>query len=117
MDPVNSRRKFLRLFFYSVPAGVFISTVAACKNQNKQDEKKTGGDPCSDLSGLTENDLEARKSLGYQDKAPLHDKRCATCSLFLPAKDAKDCGKCTLFKGPINPGGTCTYWSAKNTNA
>ncbi len=116
MIPVNSRRKFLAFFFRSLPLGALVVGSLACNNQHKSADKKSD-DPCSDLSGLTEDDIRSRKNLGYQEKALLKDKRCVTCSLFLPPGSSGDCGKCTLFKGPVHPEGTCTYWVAKNADA
>ena len=70
------------------------------------------GDPC-DKQSLTDSDIKARKSLGYQDKSPMHEKRCKGCKLFVPASEKRTCGGCAILRGPIDPNGYCTYWASK----
>src|SRR5690606_40511848 len=66
-------------------------------------------DVCS--SDLTDADFEMRKNLGYQKESPTEDTQCQHCNLWLPPRPNESCGGCTLFTGPIEPTGTCTYWA------
>lgn len=87
------------------------------KNKTADAEDSTdgfGGD-CGDYSKLTANDLNARKQLGYEEKSPVAEQECRNCNLWLPPKEGQTCGGCTLFKGPIEPKGTCTYWAPRQS--
>jgi len=72
-------------------------------------------DPCTDVSGLTDQELQMRKNLQYTGSSPHPDKDCTNCALYIPAEGDASCGSCQLVKGPINPKGYCTSWSAKQT--
>ncbi len=78
----------------------------------QHDTKETGADPCNNLSGLSEIDLNARKKLGYVKESPIADRTCDKCKLWLPPAAGKQCGGCMLFKGPVYPAGYCIYWAA-----
>ena len=84
--------------------------------------KKSAEDPtarfggnCGDFSKLTEKDHEMRKNLGYEEVSPTEDTQCQHCNLFLPPRPNESCGGCTLFTGPIEPTGTCTYWAPRQS--
>ena len=87
-------------------------------NTNQQGEapagKKQGTseDPCNDLSGISEDEIKKRLSLGYVTKSPNPDNNCGNCSLFIPAKEGEACGGCLLFKGPVYKEGHCIQWAA-----
>lgn len=68
-------------------------------------------DPCEDMTGVSQADLDKRKKLAYTPKAPVPDKHCGNCNLFAKPKAGKTCGACALFKGPVNPQGACAYWA------
>lgn len=68
-------------------------------------------DPCDDLTGISEYDIALRGKLAYVKESPIEESRCNNCNLYLPPGEGKDCGGCMLFKGPVHPGGYCTYWA------
>lgn len=71
------------------------------------------GGNCDDFSKLTDADWEVRERLGYEEVSPTADTECHTCNLWLPPRPDETCGGCTLFTGPIEPKGTCTYWAPR----
>ena len=116
MHKINSRRLFLQK---CVSAGMLLTGGAlllpGCNAKEKSSAKEEGGgappDPCSDYTGLSENDLKARESMGYVKQSPIPEKQCGNCNLWLPPLEGKDCGACQLFKGPVYTAGHCTYWA------
>jgi hypothetical protein len=106
MNDVNSRRLFLYKCFSSA---LLVAGISSCETK----EKKSGAatNPCFDYSGLGEEDLKKRKSLGFVEKAPTENKHCGNCNLWLPAKQGEQCGRCQLFKGPVPAEAYCTYWA------
>lgn len=84
------------------PAGKDTSTAS------KQTE-----DPCSDLSGLTDQEKQTRKQFQYVAESPNPEKLCSNCSLYTQPEGESPCGGCTLIKGAIHPDGYCTAWAAK----
>ncbi len=70
---------------------------------------------CTDVSGLTPEEIQMRESLQYTDRSPYPDKICANCQLYIPAESPNQCGGCQLIKGPIHPDGYCTSWVQKVT--
>jgi len=76
-------------------------------------EPQATADPCSDLSGVSKNDIELRAKFAYVNESPIADNQCTNCNLFLPPREGEKCGGCLLFKGPVNPSGYCTYWAPK----
>ena len=129
MENIFKRRAFLKSGIKSVSGVLGVSLLfAACNNNadsNKEDknvssadttnkaEVKTAADSC-DSSALTEQDIKNRKALGYVEQTPIPEKTCESCKLFIPPNDTKKCGTCSLFKGPIDLGGYCTYWADKS---
>lgn len=81
------------------------------KSSAKVEEGAAPADPCDDYTGLSENDLKARESMGYVKQSPISEKQCGNCNLWLPPPAGKDCGACQLFKGPVYTAGHCTYWA------
>ncbi len=71
------------------------------------------GGNCDDFSKLTDADWEVRERLGYEKVSPTAETECHTCNLWLPPRPNESCGGCTLFTGPIEPKGTCTYWAPR----
>lgn len=86
--------------------------MAACQQPEKQQEAYEG-DPCDDMRAVSEAELTKRKNFGYVGESPIADNRCSNCNLYLPPKEAQDCGKCILFEGPVQAQGYCTYWALK----
>lgn len=117
MNQENSRRSFLRKCLSTgltlTGAGFFLHSCGEPKKEEKKEQQteKPPTEPCSDYSGLTETDLKARQSMGYVKKSPITNKQCSNCNLWLPPPAGKPCGNCQLFKGPVEPGGHCTYWA------
>lgn len=117
-----SRRKFIRKYIFTstillgggwVFGGCESKETAQKDKVNVQEDKEnaTPSDPCNDLSGVSKNEIEKREKLGYVKESPIPDQQCGNCNLYIPSGDAKDCGKCMLFKGPVYAAGYCTYWA------
>lgn len=70
-------------------------------------------DPCADLTGLADSDKQMRTTLGYVKEGEDPAKRCDNCQLYIVPVEGSSCGGCTLFKGPVHPGGYCNSWVAK----
>lgn len=66
---------------------------------------------CSDLSSLTENDMQLRENLKYVVETADPAKRCDNCQFYVTTDET--CGTCTILKGPIEPAGYCMTWAAK----
>ena len=107
---VLDRREFLRKA--SVVGSVVVggSLLAGCGGKNQ--DAATAGNPCSDLSGLTDQDRSIRTTLQYVEVSEVEGKNCLNCSFYSQEAGAA-CGACTLFKGPIAPKGYCVSWAAK----
>jgi len=80
------------------------------KNENKK--QSTSDDPCADLNGVTDGEIEKRQSLGYVMESAVTDNFCGNCGLFIPPKPNNGCGGCILFKGPVAYEGHCVQWAA-----
>ena len=70
----------------------------------------TGADPCSDLSGLTADEIETREMYDYVDQSTEPQEYCDNCEYWEPARDSEACGGCSLMAGPIHPKGWCSAW-------
>jgi hypothetical protein len=77
-----------------------------CKNAKKKSPAS-----CSDLSGVSKEEQEKRKKLGYVEVTPIAENKCSVCKLYLPPAKAGECGGCSLFKGPVEADGYCTYFA------
>lgn len=131
-----TRRDFLKKLSFAGVAGLGASTLlAACgggkkeastpKAQSTESGSNSAGQaasnggyataagPCSDMSGVPEQDIKTRNTLQYTNKSPYPDKHCSNCNFFLADKYGDKCGGCQLFKGPVNPDGHCSSWTAK----
>jgi hypothetical protein len=53
-----------------------------------------------------------RDSLKYVERGPDSAKFCDVCVQYKPGASGQ-CGKCSLFEGPIHPQGTCAAFSPK----
>ncbi len=67
---------------------------------------------CNDTSGLKPDEVTARNSLGYKEKAADPAKACSKCSQY-EAKGEGQCGGCKVMKGPIHPDGSCNAFAPK----
>ncbi|MEP6596540.1 MAG: hypothetical protein ABJA71_11375 [Ginsengibacter sp.] len=116
MEQLESRKNFLKRCTYIIPSLLGIGLIArGCNNKSieKKEKDNTSVDPCTDLSELNDNDLAARKNFNYVDVSTLKNKTCSQCNLYIPSKSRGSCGKCMLFKGPVQSIGSCTYWTQK----
>lgn len=137
MKKAISRRKFIEEGIFRpgvmiAMAGFTMMSVSACSggSGNKEDVNDpggaddpagagggatdadpAGGDPCSDLSEVSEAEIQKRESFGYVEQSPIPDKQCHNCNLWLPPGGDHQCGACTLFKGPVKDEAYCTYWA------
>src|SRR5690606_13851197 len=91
--------------------GWMISSCSSKESEEEQMEEVVSGDPCEDMSDISESELAKREQLGYVEKSPIPESTCANCQLYIPAKTEKDCGGCMLFKGPVYAEAYCTYWA------
>ncbi len=106
MENTNlSRRAFLSTC--GVGAAGLTLLISGCR--------KGGGGAltCTDVSGLSAAEKQARTSLKYVDTSPKKDKHCKNCQLYKAPAKAGRCGGCTVVKGPINPEGYCSSWAKK----
>jgi len=79
-------------------------------------EAAAAGAGCTDLSGLTEQEVTMRTTTyKYVDQTPDPEKACHLCALFVPAAEGAACASCNLVKGPIDPNGTCISFAPKQT--
>lgn len=105
------RRNFVK---YLLGSSTLILSHCASPKKEYQLEQVTD---CEDLTGLSEDELEKRESLGYEKETPVSDNRCDNCQLYLPPTETRKCGGCQLFKGPVKAGAYCTYWAPRLSNA
>ena len=100
-----SRRDLLRTGAGLGLGGLFVG-LAACQSQTKA--------ACSDPAKLTDEQIAVRTSFSYVEKSPQPAQACVGCAFF-HGEAAAACGTCELLKGPVNPAGHCTSWSARKT--
>ena len=110
-----SRKVFIKNILFSGTILFGGSTLlAACSTEQKkpasENSNKLSGDPCNDVSGLSDADLATRKQYSYTGQTPNQDKFCSNCLHWHPATGSGPCGTCELVKGPINPNGYCDQW-------
>ena len=106
-DNSISRKAFLgkisMLGLAGAGAGVFLK---GCGNG----EEAAEADPCADLSGLSESDIQLRETLQYVAETPNPQERCDNCEYWIDDQHGPQCGGCTLFAGPVHPAGWCVSW-------
>jgi len=115
----NSRRKFLQKCMATnlfLLGGTWM--VSSCGSQSSDSEGAENGegepyvgDPCNDMTGVSEDELAKRKQFGYVEKTPIPENTCRNCQLFIPPEEEGGCGACLLFKGPVLDDAYCTYWA------
>ncbi len=112
MAIVYSRREFVE---YGLRSGMLLLSVGlaagACLKSNTGTENKKPVESCDDYTDVSEAELEKRKKFAYVGKSADIAKQCNACKLYLPPRAGEKCGACTLFKGPVNSSGSCTYWA------
>lgn len=67
---------------------------------------------CEDTTGLTPEELEARKNAEYVPQAMVVAKKCDGCVQWIPPAPDK-CGGCKVLKGPIVAEGSCKLFAPK----
>ncbi len=72
-----------------------------------------GGDECS--TGIDETSKKLRSTLQYVEKSVTAGKQCNNCLQYVVPEAGKACGGCKLFTGPVQSGGYCLSWAAKQT--
>ena len=95
-----SRRRFLA----SAAAVGALPFVAACGGEAVDSAE------CAGYAELTDIELEKRAALQYVDDSPKMGLKCTNCKLYSAAPADSPCGGCTLFAGPVAPGGWCSGW-------
>ena len=117
-----SRRKFINKCLSTgsvfLGAAVFLNscgTNESSVNKNENKKQSTSEDPCNDLSGVSEEEIKKRQSLGYVTKSSTPGNFCGNCGLHIPPKPNEECGGCMLFKGPVHNEGLCVQWTAKTS--
>ncbi|MDI6400643.1 high-potential iron-sulfur protein [Balneolaceae bacterium ANBcel3] len=107
-----SRKDFLKKVTFLGVAGAGAGLlVQACSNGGDD----TAADPCADLSGLSESDLQMREMLDYTSETPNPSERCDNCEFWSEDQFGPHCGGCTLFAGPVHPAGWCSSWVLEST--
>lgn len=114
-----SRKDFLKkVSLFGMVAAGSSAVLSACGGGESTSTEPTAGeptaaaDPCSDLSGLSDQDKQMRTSLGYVKAGTDPEKRCNNCNFYVAPAEGSPCGGCTLFKGPVHPEGYCNSWIA-----
>ena len=98
-----SRRDVLH---HSAALGALVAFGAAACN-------KPAALSCADTTGLSPEDLQVRTALAYAESSADPTQAVLKCQQFLPAPAAGSCGGCKVIKGPINPGGSCKSYVAR----
>jgi hypothetical protein len=78
-------------------------------------EEKAAVDPCTDLTGLSQGDLDMRNNLAYVTETAVEGQNCANCQLLKAPEGGSSCSGCLLFKGPVTQNGWCKNWVVKVT--
>lgn len=125
-EELLSRRSFLQrvgaVGAAGLGAGVFLSACggdAETEAPEVVEDSEGGLTPnqagvdCTDVTGLTEEEIQVRETLQYVDNSPFPEKVCDNCHFWQPAEAGASCGGCQILKGPVAPGGYCTSWTAK----
>ena len=102
--------RMLSLTYYLVGFG---SLSLSCDRSNPKKVVKDRAlmDPCTDLSDLSNTELETRQQLGYVSQSSFADRTCLNCKLFVKSDESIACGSCLVIKGPVEDLGYCTVWA------
>ncbi len=113
-EEINRKDFFKKASLFGIAALGGSALLKACGNGDDapQADQTTADDPCSDLSGLSQDEIQGRESLNYVAETPNPSERCDNCALWVEPEAGSPCGGCTIMAGPIHPGGWCTAWVA-----
>lgn len=113
-DTIN-RKDFLKQFGLMGVAAVGATTlITACGGSEQEAAAPAASvDPCNDLTGLTENDLQMRANVNYVTETEIPEERCDNCQLYTQPNGG--CGGCLLFAGPVTAAGWCSSWVIKQS--
>jgi hypothetical protein len=100
-DPCCSRRRLLVI----APAALAAFAVGACAKKEPES--------CDSTLGLTQVEINMRKSLGYLDRSKDPNKHCIDCEQYLPPPEKDECGSCKVMKGPVHTKGSCNVFTPK----
>jgi len=98
-----------------------VSFLASCKKKTEMEQKEpamaegksASGEPCTDISGLTDEEKQTRIVNHYVDDSMMEGKECNNCRFFIQPVAGNPCGTCQIIKGPIDPDGYCNAWVAQ----
>jgi len=110
-----SRSEFFKKLFVSAISftGIAVFIEACGGNEEKQPVQKKFSDPCGDLSGVSQSDIQIREQFEYVAMTPDKEKTCFNCAHYTLPAAGNNCGTCQLFKGPVNANGYCNQWFKK----
>lgn len=66
---------------------------------------------CAGYGDLSERALRSRASLNYVDATAVPERYCVNCRYKKAYAADSNCLGCTLFAGPVSPGGWCQTWA------
>ncbi|QHT66235.1 hypothetical protein GXP67_05955 [Rhodocytophaga rosea] len=88
MKQAYSRRTFLQKYIYVstmfLSGGLMLSRCNQRKTSQQEEKPTVAADACTDFSGVSEKDMQARQKLGYVKDSPMSDMQCSNCNLWLP---------------------------------
>jgi hypothetical protein len=111
-----SRKDFIKQIGFLSVAGVATAAITACGGGGSESGKevaKAAADPCKDVSGVPQEELQKRTTFKYVEASADANKVCVGCALYKMPEAGSTCGGCTLFAGPVTEKGYCTAWAAK----
>jgi hypothetical protein len=117
-DSLNRKDFFKKVSLFGIGALGATTLLKACGGGEETPDPAMDAadaptdDPCSDLSGLSEAEIQGRESLNYVAETPNPDERCDNCALWIEPEDGSPCGGCSIMAGPIHPAGWCSAWVA-----
>jgi len=114
MENSLNRKDFLKKFSLMGVAAVGASSlITACGGGSSESPApapaRSAADPCTDVSGLSETDLQMRSNVNYVEVTEIPEQRCDNCQLYTQPSNG-GCGGCLLFAGPVTAAGWCSSW-------
>lgn len=94
---------------------VLVAGLTAFATVRAQDSKsKNPQFSCSNVSGLSPEQIQTRKSLQYTDRSSKAKQTCGNCQNLQPKPQGSDgCQGCQVIPGPVHPSGWCSAWVAR----